>query len=307
MWFLYALISFFAWGAADLFYKKSNSRDEKYTHLKTSVLVGLVFGATAIVTLCAKDLNYNPRNLLIYLPVSTMYILSMTVGYFGLRYLTVSVSSPIQNASGAVSALLLMFVLRRLPDGPTLAAIALVTAGVVYLGVLERRKELSVETEETYKTSFLAIFIPVAYCFIDSLGSFLDGLYLDDLATTPLVDVTADTLEDVANVSYLLTYLMVALILLLYLVFVKNEPFSLLRQKDRCFAALFETFGQLAYVYAISGNAIVAAPVISSYCIASLIFARLFLKEKLSKNQYAAVALVIAGIVILGIREGLDA
>ncbi|MBQ3894870.1 MAG: hypothetical protein II739_06045, partial [Clostridia bacterium] len=81
MWLLFALISFFAWGAADLFYKKGSAENEKFSHLKVSIVVGVVMGATAIVTLLTKDLNYDFRNLLVYLPVSAMYIASMTVGY----------------------------------------------------------------------------------------------------------------------------------------------------------------------------------------------------------------------------------
>ena len=46
-----------------------------------------------------------------------------------------------------------------------------------------------------------------------------------------------------------------------------------------------------------------SAPIISSYCVASVIWGRIFLKEKLSKKHYACIALVVAGIVILGILD----
>lgn len=308
MWLVYSLISFFAWGAADLFYKKGADPSERYTHLKTAVMVGLVMGAAAAVTLLTKDLGYDPRNILVYMPVSLMYILSMIVGYFGLRYLMVSVSSPIQNASGAVSAILLMIVLRELPDAWTLAAIAVITCGVIALGVYERRSEIAAGTlkDKKYRIGFAAFFMPILYCVIDSLGTFLDGWYLDDIASTPLLGVTEETLEDTANVSYQLTFLIAALLLLVFLLFVKKEPFRIRGQKDRLLAALFETGGQIPYVYAMSGNGIAAAPVIASYCVCSLVLGRIFLREKLSRGQYAAVALVVAGIVILGILEGLS-
>ena len=48
MWFLFALITFLAWGTADLFYKKGAVEHERYSHLKTSIMVGLVMGAVAI-------------------------------------------------------------------------------------------------------------------------------------------------------------------------------------------------------------------------------------------------------------------
>ena len=49
-------------------------------------------------------------------------------------------------------------------------------------------------------------------------------------------------------------------------------------------------------------NAIVAAPMISSYCVMSLVWSRLFLKEKLTKAQYAVIAVAAVGIAILGME-----
>ncbi len=136
MWFVFALITFALWGTADLFYKMGADSKERYSHLKTSITVGLVMGLVAIGMLIFGDVGYDPVNLLIYFPVSAMYILSMTVGYFGLRYLELSVSSPIQNASGAVSCIIMMVVLRQLPSLIEGIAVVLITFGVVMLGVL---------------------------------------------------------------------------------------------------------------------------------------------------------------------------
>ena len=44
--------------------------------------------------------------ILTYLPVSLLYILSMAMGYVGLRYIELSISSPICNSSGALVAVL---------------------------------------------------------------------------------------------------------------------------------------------------------------------------------------------------------
>ena len=87
MWFVCALMTLLSWGIADLFYKKGANEEDKYSHLKTSMIVGIVMGIHAIFMLLFTDMNYNFINILIYLPVSLMYILSMTIGYFGLRYL----------------------------------------------------------------------------------------------------------------------------------------------------------------------------------------------------------------------------
>ncbi len=307
MWFVFALITFLAWGTADLFYKKGSVENERYSHLKTSIMVGLVMGIVALGTILFRGIDYDPINLLVYFPVSAMYILSMTVGYFGLRYLELSVSSPIQNASGAVSCLIMMVVLRQLPTLPEGIAIVLITFGVVMLGVLEKKKEdaFTEEHHKKYKIGFVAFLMPIFYCILDSLGTALDGIYLDDFTATPLRNVTESNFEDVANISYMLTFFIVAVVLAVYVYIIKKEPLQVKGQGSRGMAAVCESAGQFAYVYAMSGNGMVAAPMIASYCVASVVLARIFLKEKLTFWQYCMVLCVFGGILLLGLAEGL--
>lgn len=309
-WFLFALCTTLAWGVADLFYKKGADEADKYSHLKTTMIVGLVMGLYATFMIVFGGVEFDPINLLIYFPVSAMYILSMAIGYFGLRYLDLSISSPIQNASGVVAALLFFIFLGETVDLPTGLAILVICVGVFMLGVFEKKSvdaeaELSPE-DKKYKIGFVAFLMPILYCVIDSLGTFLDGYYLDDVTTTPLQNVTADNYEDVANVAYMYTFFIVAVIIFIYLVVIKKEKIEIPKQKDRALAAVAETVGQITYVYAISGEAIVVAPMISSYCIVSLILSRIFLKEKLTWKQYLMVGLVIAGILVLGVIDGIN-
>lgn len=78
--------------------------DEKYSHLKICVCVGAVMGAHALFTLLTKDIGYDPVNLLVYLPVSLLCIISMAFSYFGMRFLEESISDPIENTSGPSAA-----------------------------------------------------------------------------------------------------------------------------------------------------------------------------------------------------------
>ena len=75
--------------------------------------------------------------------------------------------------------------------------------------------------------------------------------------------------------------------------------------KDKFLAAIFETAGQFTYVYALGGVDAVAAPILSSVCVVSLLLSRIFLKEKLSKKTYAFIAIVIFGILLLAVAEEL--
>ncbi len=309
MWFVFALLTMLFWGTADLFYKKGADDTDRYSHLKISMTVGLVMGLHALFILLTTNLNYDFRNLLIYLPVSAMYILSMTVGYFGLRYLDLSISSPIQNSSGIVVTLLCFVILGQRIEGiPTWAAILLISGGVIALGFLEKHDEdiRIKEGERKYRIGFVAFFMPIFYCIIDALGTFLDAYYLDDFSKTPLLNVTEETFEDVANISYELTFFLVAVVLFVYVYLIRKERFTLHKQGVRVGAAVFETAGQFVYVRAMSGNGMIAAPMIAAYSIVSILLSRIFLKEKLPLRQYIAVAAVMAGILLLGVLEGME-
>ena len=332
MWFIFTIVTTLFWGTADLFYKKGADVNDKYSHLKTAMMVGFVMGIHAIYTLISSGISYNPKNLLIYLPVSAMYILSMVIGYFGFRYLELSIASPIQNTSGAVTFILCLIFLQTQIEALTLTGVIFICVGMLLLGMLEKidAESMSKRNEKKYTIGFIAIIIPIIYCIIDSLGTFFDAYYLDDFASTPLVDVTEDTLEDVANISYELSFLIVALVILGFLIInahkketisatsreietsvlsksssigklMKTPGFS--AYKNRLLAALFETGGQAFYVFAMSGNGTVAAPIISCYAVVSLILSRIFLKEKLSRKHYIAISIIIVGIGILGFCE----
>lgn len=309
MWFLFTVATLLFWGCADLFYKKGADEADRYSHLKTSVMVGLVMGLHALYMLVFGDLHYDFMNLIIYLPVSLMYILSMTIGYFGLRYLEVSISSPIQNTSGAIVCIMCLLILGQTMDALSAVAVVIICISVFALGILEKRRqnEYELRYDRKYKIGFVAFMMPILYCIFDALGTFFDAYYLDDFTTTPLRNVTEETFEDVANVSYELTFFVIGVVLLIYLLAVKKEKFNILDQRDRGIAAIFETAGQFTYVYAMSGNGVVAAPVVASYCVVSVILGRIFLKEKLSKPQYAVISAVVVGIALLGLAEGLAA
>ncbi len=326
MWFVFALATLLSWGIADLFYKKGANEKDKYSHLKTSMIVGIVMGIHAICMLIFTDMNYNFINILIYLPVSLMYILSMTIGYFGLRYLELSLSSPIQNSSGAVTCLLCLIFLNQTLDTISAVAVICIFVGIFLLGLIEKSKQKQFENlnnknlthqhmqsmwvgtrepcclhNKKYRIGFVAFMIPILYCIIDSLGTFFDAYYLDSIEQTPLINVTEMTLENVANTSYELTFLICAILIFIFLKFIKKEKIIITEQKDRTGAAIFETLGQFTYVYALSGNSVIATSMISAYSIVSVILSRIFLKETLNKKQYVVIALVILGIVLLGI------
>ena len=66
-------------------------------------------GIHAIYTLFAENVDYNFMNLINYLPVSMLYILSMSFSYFGMRFLAESISDPIEHSRSNNSNTLLFY------------------------------------------------------------------------------------------------------------------------------------------------------------------------------------------------------
>lgn len=304
-WLLFSIATALLWGTAELFYKKGALPNEKYSHLKICVFVGAVMGAHAIFTLLTQDINYNPINLIRYLPVSLLYIISMAFSYFGMRFLEESISDPIENTAGAICSLLCVIFLKETLSPLSVVAILVIVIGVLGVGFLENKGDNLRKKQHGKKLAIIAFCMPFVYALLDAFGSFVDIFYLDDIASTPLIGVTEETIEDVANTSYELTFAFFALILFIFMKIKKVKFGSIPKHKDKLLAAVFETAGQFTYVYAISGEGVIAAPIISSVCIVSLLLSRIFLKEKLSWKTYLFIFIVIIGILLLTISEEL--
>lgn len=299
MWFWFALIALFCWSGSDLFSKIgcADARD-KYSHYKMVTAVGVIMGIHAAYEIFVSDVEITLPAIMKYLPVSALYIVSMAVGYIGLRYIELSVSSPICNSSGALVAILCIITGDKLA-GPQYLAVALVCIGVIGLGFVEANEdsELRALRQEKanykYSKSALAIVLPLIYCLLDALGTFADSIVLETLD------------EDVANVAYELTFLICGIVAFIYVKFIKKQKYLPKKEAPKYIGAIFETAGQFAYIYALADEEHVAmsAPIISAYCLLSVVWSSIFLKEKLSVKHYITIAVAIVGIVILGVYD----
>ena len=306
-WLFFSVATALLWGTAELFYKKGAQPNEKYSHLKICVWVGVVMGAHAVFTLLTQDIGYNPVNMLIYLPVSLFYIISMAFSYFGMRFLEESISDPIENTAGVICVLLFAIFMGDEFSLLTWIAVGVITVGVVGVSYIENAGETPRKKAYGKKLAIVAFIMPFLYALLDAFGTFLDDAFflVEDIANAPFVDVTEETMEAVANTSYELTFALFALGLFLFMKAKKVKFGPVPQHKDKILAAVFETAGQFTYVYALGGVDAIAAPILSSVCVVSLLLSRIFLKEKLSRKTYAFIAVVIFGILLLAVAEEL--
>ncbi len=98
---------------------------------------------------------------------------------------------------------------------------------------------------------------------------------------------------------------MAAAVCFVYTVVIKKDRLIPRMEAPKYAGAIFETAGQFAYIYAIADTEHLAmsAPIISSYCAASVLWGRIFLKEKLSWKHYGMILLIVAGIFIMGVFD----
>lgn len=301
MWFWLSLIALLCWSGSDLFSKIGcRDEDDRLSHLKMVMAVGVVMGLHAAFEIFVGGTEISFAIILTYLPVSLLYIGSMTLGYLGLRYIELSVSSPICNSSGALVAVMTLVFLGGEDYSPlAIFAVLLVCVGAIGLGVVdatedpELRAARQAEGNRKYAKSFLALALPMAYCLLDAAGTFADNRVLETLD------------EGSANVAYELTFLFAAVVCFVYVVLIRRDRLIPKKEAPKYLGAVCETAGQFAYIYAIADTEHLAmsAPIISSYCAASVLWSRLFLKEKLSWKHYAMIALVIIGIAIMGVFD----
>lgn len=299
-WFILSVIALLCWSGSD-FFSKIGCRDnrDKYSQFKMVMAVGLVMGVHALYEIIG-GVEISWQVIWTYLPVSLLYIGSMALGYVGLRYIELSISSPICNASGALVAVAsLIMGTAEMDHSLQYVAVILACLGVIGLGVVEATedKDLRAARQEAsnykYAKSWLALALPIAYCLLDAAGTFADALVLENLN------------EDSANVAYELTFFAAGICCFVYTVLIKKQPLVAKVERPKYIGALFETAGQFAYIYALTDteHVAMAAPIISSYCVASVLWSRLFLKEKLSWKHYTAIAVTVSGIIIMGIFD----
>ena len=312
-WFILSIAAMLCWSGSDIFSKIGSRQNDKYSHWKMVMAVGLVMGLHAAYEVFINGVSITFNDIITYLPASGLYILSMIFGYVSLRYIELSISSPICNSSGALAAVLCLLFLKQDVGSLGMVAIAIVAAGVLLLGIVNMKEddELRVERQKNanrkYSKSLLAILLPILYCIIDALGTFVDTVILREEPTGTFLDnVFATTLpEDSANVAYELTFLFMGIVAAIYVYGIRRDRLIPKDEGTKVLGGICETAGQFAYIFALAdtSHAAPAAAIISAYCVVSMVWSHIFLKEKLSWKHYIAIAITAVGIVMLGILD----
>ena len=322
LWFILSILALLAWSGSDIFSKVGSRQNDKNSHWKVVFAVGFIMGIHFLITLiggaiidASVGVDNVPKILaslfytdfvfmdfVRYLPVAALYILAMVFGYIGLRYIELSISSPICNCSGALAFLLCLLVgIEDEITWPVGIAVALITIGIVSLGFIENMEDEEVKmarqekANRKYAKSVLAFLLPIAYLIIDALGTLGDELIFAMEGPTGEGIIT----DYAANSAFELTFFLLAIFAFIWIKAVKKDKIFT-GNKHLYLGATCETIGQIFYMAVMFSDFTVGMVIISAYCVLSVLWSRIFLKEKLSAKHYLAIAVTIVGIVMLG-------
>lgn len=318
LYYFLSILALLCWSGSDLFSKIGTREQDKNSHWKVVFAVGSIMGLHFLITVIGGAVidstvgvdslpkiaasllytDFKPIDFINYFPVAALYILAMVLGYIGLRYIELSISSPICNSSGALAFLLcVIFGIFSTEDITVTAVIGIlmITVGIIALGFVEQREDEEIKkarrekANRKYTKSILAFLLPISYLIIDALGTVGDEF----------IFANSDITDYAANSAFELTFLLLAVFAFIWLKLVKKDT-VFKGNKNLFWGGLCETVGQVFYMAVMFSDFSVGMVIISAYCAISVLWSRIFLKEKMSWKHYAVIAMVISGIVILG-------
>jgi drug/metabolite transporter (DMT)-like permease len=154
------------------------------------------------------------------------------------------------------------------------------------------------EDKKKHRLGALALLFPIVYNLADAVSMVATGIMVSGETELSIPDIDYVFFESFA-------FALFALFVWLYILIAKKYMYNPFKKTEIycCGAAVCDTLGTVAFTFAVAISPILTAPITSSYCLVTIILARIFLKERLTKKQYLSLAFLIVGIALLGASE----
>lgn len=311
-WLVLTLMSLIAWALVDILSKYVSTEKDPDAYLELIIVVGLFLLPTLFSSVQESESGMSVLNIIwtykIWIIVPLCYILDLWGSFFPLKYLEISIVSPIVNTAGVVSvAVLLVYYFAtgsidsiwEVLNVRTLVGMIIITAALIALGYVEEKKAgksfSNRPKEKWYSFGAAMLIIPLAAALFEGLEGILAGIVLDP-----------ERGFGVGENDYWILYSVVcvtsAVFIWIYL-FIKNKkpynPFRLC-EWPKFAVAILEVVGESWWLSAMADEPLIVAFLSCTYCVFTVVLSRILLKEKMTKAQYICVALVISGIIIVG-------
>ena len=273
--------------------------------------------AGVIMAICSDTLLDSimmVKDNLYLIPLCVFYAIALFFGLLGAKHLDASVVSPLENIDGAMAAIILYFfflftgrshITDKIGLVQLVGTVAIVV-GVVLLGIQEQslsKQETHLsENKKRHRLGALALIFPIVYNLVDAVSMVAVGITVSEETDVAIPDIDFFIFES-------LGFVVVAICVWFYMLIIKKYKYNPFKKEElvRCGAATGETFGTMAFTFAVGISPILTAPITSSYCFVTIVLARIFLKERLTKKQYLSLAFLVVGIALLGVSEIINA
>ena len=317
-WLLLTLSCIILWGITDILLKKSLDYSDSLSQYKTFVWIGIVMAPAGVIMAICSDTLLDSimmvKDNLYLIPLCIFYAIALFFGLLGAKHLDASVVSPLENIDGAMAAIILYFfflftghshITDKIGLVKVVGTVAIV-AGVVLLGIQEQslsKQETHLsENKKRHRLGALALIFPIVYNLVDAVSMVAVGITVSEETEVAIPDIDFFIFES-------LGFVVVVICVWFYMLIIKKYKYNPFKKEElvRCGAATGETFGTMAFTFAVGISPILTAPITSSYCFVTIVLARIFLKERLTKKQYLSLAFLVVGIALLGVSEIINA
>ena len=317
-WLLLTLSCIILWGITDILLKKSLDYSDSLSQYKTFVWIGIVMAPAGVIMAICSDTLLDSimmvKDNLYLIPLCVFYAIALFFGLLGAKHLDASVVSPLENIDGAMAAIILYFfflftgrshITDKIGLVQLVGTVAIVV-GVILLGIQEQslsKQETHLsENKKRHRLGALALIFPIVYNLVDAVSMVVVGITVSEETEVAIPDIDFFIFES-------LGFVVVAICVWFYMLIIKKYKYNPFKKEElvRCGAATGETFGTMAFTFAVGISPILTAPITSSYCFVTIVLARIFLKERLTKKQYLSLAFLVVGIALLGVSEIINA
>ena len=317
-WLLLTLSCIILWGITDILLKKSLDYSDSLSQYKTFVWIGIVMAPAGVIMAICSDTLLDSimmvKDNLYLIPLCVFYAIALFFGLLGAKHLDASVVSPLENIDGAMAAIILYFfflftgrshITDKIGLVQLVGTVAIVV-GVVLLGIQEQslsKQETHLsENKKRHRLGALALIFPIVYNLVDAVSMVAVGITVSEETEVAIPDIDFFIFES-------LGFVVVVICVWFYMLIIKKYKYNPFKKEElvRCGAATGETFGTMAFTFAVGISPILTAPITSSYCFVTIVLARIFLKERLTKKQYLSLAFLVVGIALLGVSEIINA
>lgn len=308
---IFTLLSMLMACGEDLLEKKViTSKTEEV--LKTLVWYGIfnIILVCVVVAFGLEDTSLLPHELIAEKPVVILpAAFSCAVLLFSLtayKYVGVSVKNSFANVDGLFYIVLLMifylvtgkasFAIRLFTPSAIIGVVLVVTAAIVYpnLKVSRAEAEEELNTDNKGKRALiLGIVFALLAAFCDGSESLTSSYLIGDDVVDSMDYIGALALVQ-AGIGFLIWIVLSIHSKKIYNPFRKNE-------RIRCLSQMLSLAADVLYVFALSDDALIGVILWNAFPILDILAARIFFKEKLTRNQYIVLFMLLAGAVLVSL------